>query len=447
MKIKCCAAIVRISVWLSLIVFILFVSMLSVSGQGELPDNIMVYGRQLAHQSELVSRINGNSTTYVLPLDRCTSISTDGVFLAESPTEDNAANGMLRILRFPDLTVVMQTPWLAEWRPCYHSWSPNARLAITRTDDITQSFFFQVSDSGLTPIEQSTLAQPPRPVLPDQYGTYPNTYWLPSPDPNIVVYQRCIMTPPDPNRDPNTCDGGGEVDYPIYDLANEQVIFTLSDVSPSAMMYIEGLGRRRMVLGGAVWSPMGRYLAFMRYPSHGFDFFLLSFYDAQNQRIITPEWINTEIEYQQRMVWSPDEDKLAFWITGRIGEPLPTDNHLVLRTLVVFHISSGTFIVSQQPFNMDNTGSMTWSPDSDYLVFVDQENDLYQMDVTQGAIAHLDSSVDSVIIWNSVNSINITETPTSTPTAMPTETPINTPTATFAPTPTATPTHTSTPTP
>lgn len=271
---------------------------------------------------------------------------------------------------------------------------------MQQTGSLQDFFTYDISGGTLNPVTLPPQLPPQYPNLPDRVATTRTNYILPSPDSNIYLYERCNGQQVSPSGE--ICQTS--TDFVIYNLQSQQVLKILDDAVPALMRGYEASYTHDPAPTKSLpaWSSGGRYLAYQRFADGLYDYFHLRVYDLNLSQYQNIQWINAVIDTQRALQWSKVGNKLAFWIMGRIGESLPGDNQDTLRTLVIYDADSNTFTTTNQPFNLNpaNSGKViTWSPESQNLVFVDQLENLVRINASTGTSSILDTSVNKVIVW------------------------------------------------
>jgi hypothetical protein len=361
------------------------------------PDDVVVYFRVTGQGSEYVRLSSEFRDVYNLPPDKCSLESPDGHYVAESPAPNNSGN--LTIRRLDTQTIVLQTAWQINWNACAFVWVTDTILAIHEVGTQQDNFYYDFSNGTLTPTSNPTVYRQ-YPSMPGWIPTIVTNFILPSPQGNIYLYEQCIGG--QANSSGNVC--ASESELVIYDNNRQVILHILNDADETLVRGFAATSSPSLLLRtypSVAWSPTGRYLAYQRYADGAFDYFTLKIYDLASDQYIDTEWINARIDYNKAMQWSPNNEKLGFWIIGRLGEPLTGDNPDSLRTLVVFDATTSTFTTSDQPYNMASglAEEITWSPDGQNLLFVDLDENLIFMDAASGVTTPLDNQVNQIIAW------------------------------------------------
>lgn len=357
-------------------------------------DGVLVYVRHPGSSAEYVILSDTTRQVYTLPTDKCTALSADGIYIGQSSMDRDD----LVIRRLDTLELVAQVPWDAQWQPCTIGISTGGRLSIHQVDDPTIRFYFDIDTASvsLLPIDPPALNSPRSlPELPDYLPDTRTNFVLPSPEEGVFLYERCTGG--------NISDSGevclmGSDDFVIYDALQKTVIHVLQNPDGREIRGYEAYYARfgSHLNPGAAWSHTGRYLAFIENLDHGFDFFNLSVYDRVADRYLDTEWINVEIDYYKAMQWSPQADKLLFWIIGQLDvEPEFSNNDW--RSLVIFDASTETFSWADQSFNGGSQG--IWSPDGLGYLFTDFDDTLYYVNIHTGVSTVLDDHVSWIVAW------------------------------------------------
>lgn len=363
------------------------------------PSDVLIYSRLREQQGQYVRLSSTFQQLYNLPEDKCSLRSIDATYVAESPLPNNS--GDLIVRRMDTHTTIIQTPWLAEWDACYINWSTDSVLTIRQHGTQQDLFYFDVSSGSLISVA-NPYTPPQYPPLPGWIPSIPTNFILPSPQTNIYLYERCTGLQTDPSG--HVC--ASRSDFVIYNAFQQQVLHVLQQPNGDHIRGYVGTYPPPNIDPGsypaAAWSASGRYLAFQRYGVNPYDYFTLSVYDVTSGQYVNTDWMNPELDDNRALQWSPQGNKLAFWVIGRFGENQNNDNYDTLRTPVIFDAESGQFTICDQPFDVDaeHAGkAFTWSPDGQSLVFVDEAKNLIDMNTSSGITTILDNQVDSVILW------------------------------------------------
>jgi hypothetical protein len=345
----------------------------------------LVYQRNPPTSVEIVSLSAGNKQTYTLPPDKCTAPSPTALYIAQS----TSSGADLVISRFDTLQVILQVPWNAQWEPCYIFWMNDTQLAIAQHGATQQFFYFDISNGTLTPFNFQLPPPPQYPALPDWLQNTSSGFILPSPVPNIYLYERCTGHP---TGSIDSCPISPN--FVIYNVAQQQVIHILKD--PSS---VQIKGDNQFFYGTAAWSATGRYLAFERLAALNFPFDL-AVYDLNTQQYVDKSLGNVEIDSAKTMLWSPRGNKLAFWINGVVGREAEGDP-ATFRTLVFFDADTRQFIVTDQSNDVHPLVADigVWSPDGQAFAFIDVNSNLFLIDATTGSETMQDDHVTSIMIW------------------------------------------------
>lgn len=376
-------------------------------------NDVLIYERNTGERYEFVRLTSLARQAYLLPLDKCSSLSPNGIYVDE--TSLNRSDLIIR--RLDTQQIVIETPWQSSWSTCALFWLTDSTIAISDSSNSQQSLYFDISGGTLNSITHQP-STPQYPSLPNWLLSTQEDFILPSPNSNIFLYERCNSgQTTDSGRQ---CQGG--TDFVIYNTSTPAVVHVLENADGDFIRGYRGWDELQvpMSYGNVAWSSTGRYLAFRQYQKGLYDYFDLAIYDTNPNQYVNTDWVSARIDSFKGFQWSPVGDKLAFWAIDRFGEPEANDNLATLRTLVFFDATTSQFSIVESPFNLDpsDTGNIiTWSPNGEGLVFIDQSNNLIHVDVTTNVSSILDNNVDRVVVWRQdTTSILPTLTPTATAT-------------------------------
>jgi hypothetical protein len=314
--------------------------------------------------------------TYLPQASACYAVSRNGVYIAYLSTDKT----ILRIHRLLDDSIVEQIVWEADWEACNFGWYDDAILAIFSISLQTDESFDITND--FAPI---TLPPFVPTILPDRSPVDDIGVYLPSPDGSFFLYETCSGT---------NCTGMG--DYVIYDTSTETNLVFLNDAIISTPHYAPA---GRVNRGSeAIWSFDGRYLAYPFLPQSLYTDFDLHLYDTTLRTIHEINAPNWRIDYAIPLTWSPVNYLLAFWIMGRIPEPIAGDT-IELRHAIIYDANHETLVYSDQPFNMRGNAQTVWKPDGTAIVFITSDKNLIRVDTTTGITQLLDSNVNRILAW------------------------------------------------
>lgn len=348
----------------------------------------LTYLRTYGSTWEFVNLTPGGSERYILPEGGCGIASPNGVYLLEASWREN----YLIVRDLATFEIVIQTDWSDDWDRCAFVWFNDSQFAIRQQGTLQDYFDFEISNGSLTPFTfEPTLPQYPE--LPRWLSTTENNFILPSPRPNIFLYERCESGNVSPRG--NVCDGG--VEFVIYDIAEQTDVHVLVNPSPDIAGRNEDINS--IPHDSVAWSQDGRYLAFEHIARINFPF-TLSVYDLDTNQYLDTHFVSAELDSFKNVRWSPTEHTLAFWTIGSL-----TTEEFDFRTarhLVFFDADTSEFIVTDTAYDFEFSGyvSAAWSPDVSAFVFVAQNSNLILADTSTGSTTVLDDHVNRVIAWN-----------------------------------------------
>lgn len=379
----------RIFKRVSLVVMLLmtFVGLSTSEAQTAHITGTLFYHRKNGTTTEYVRLSAVKRQVYTLPPGKCTLLSPNGFYTAESSwTKDD-----LVIRHFDTREIVAHMPWREDWDACYMGWISDTQIGIRGLDKNWSYFDFssgilQVFNLLPTPLKQY-------PALPGYIPSTLTDYILPSPQSDIYLYERC-------NTDEvvETGERCLDTDFVIYDAANHIALHVLENADET--MVRDGFDVYLQLWhpsAGTTWSASGRYLAFQRYSSGWGDRFTISIYDLIATKYLNTDFFNSPLDPYKKLDWSPAGEKLAFWVIGHYGaEPEPTDNENT-RNLAFYDASTEGF-VNGGVFEVTGKPGI-WSPDGQSYAFVDDNGYLRLVDVITGENLLLDTNVDEIKLW------------------------------------------------
>ena len=381
------------------IIFCLSGTMISFAQAEVINDgDVLIYVRDTGDSREYISVNSQETLSYTLPLDRCSLVSPDGVFIAQAPVDaEQAVQGELVIFYLDTEGILLQIPWQPEWRPCFVSWIAGEIIRIRNNDNPDEIFYYDISSGNLTPTTYTY--QPPTSSsssLPNWIPDSNSNLLVPSPNPDVFLYDRCNSG----ELSGTTCIG--ERDFVIYDTARQQEITTLSDAGSDWMYGYRPNDplRRRFGVGSVAWSHDGRYLAYVTCGSSLYSNSRISIYDTKTNQITELRSVYA-IDPTRAFQWSLTTDVLSFWTIGRGGEPLPDDDHDTLKRLYFYDMNTGQ-IRASEAFDLESGRFETveiWSPDGLGYALIDLNDTLHHIDITTGDSTIIDTDVARIVAW------------------------------------------------
>jgi Tol biopolymer transport system component len=163
----------------------------------------------------------------------------------------------------------------------------------------------------------------------------------------------------------------------------------------------------RMYQNAASWSPDGKWLAFVAPVGASSS----ELFGIQPGQLAAERWTNLtsdagaiRINGQAtgELSWSPDSDKIAFWVTPLNGDPLDAPGQPAV--LHILDLASGKvtrLCGYTTPNTTPNPPRLVWSPDSAFIAFADDspgqpKGTLLVVDATSGEFRALTSGVAAV---------------------------------------------------
>ncbi|MBK9124260.1 MAG: PD40 domain-containing protein [Chloroflexi bacterium] len=184
-------------------------------------------------------------------------------------------------------------------------------------------------------------------------------------------------------------------DWVVYDVDTQQIVVT--GIEPGHV-YLDAApyrSDRYAFFEGVSWSPDSRYLAVV---ARFRDDFPLELIDLSTGQVDRLRFVVVDVEVRKnRLSWSPDSRRLAFWVTGSLNEEVQG------KALVFYDTATDEFTVIDQTINpLGTVGNGYWSPDGTRFAFIDETRRLVLVDATTGAFTILDSDVVAVDAWASI---------------------------------------------
>lgn len=334
----------------------------------------LFYLRHVDSSYQYIRLSQSEKQVYTFPPETCVGLSPQGTYLLETPR----AGTELTIRRFDTQAILVKTPWQPDWEPCAARWYSESKFGLRQAGTTDQFYAFDFSNDTLV----ATTPQKPTPQPP---FTLPNrvvdseTFNLPSPNTNVILYERCIETVQ--VRSESRCR---QTDLVIYDVEQRADIQVLADADTSVQ---------------AVWSPDGRYLAFahLQKPNLPYN---LSIYDVKARRYLDTNFLfaNFPIDWHISPNWSVGGERLSFWVLGALGQDkpyVPSD-----RTLVFYDTATEQFTIATQIYPIPVQGNIgLWSPGGKAFAFVDLNQNLVYVDASTGGMTVLDDHVSQLMLW------------------------------------------------
>lgn len=391
--------------WRQIIISIYLITTLSITPKNLSAQSLdiesetdLIYVQLLNNYGEYRQLNSSASSSFVFPFDKCTALSPSATYVLQSSMQAEK----LAVYTLNPEELVIDSTWLVNWEPCSFQWLTDTIFTIHTNND-EGGDVFNISTGELISSNYQIPPPPDYSSLPNRMPSTRTNFILPSPDSNIILYEQCDGQ--------QTSDSGNiclSSKFVIFNVEQNVVLHELENPDPSLLRGYNAAYQinRGITYSKAAWSSTGKYLTFQHFMETPYDEFNLSVYDVTNSQYLVTDWINASIDQKLALQWSPEGNKLAFWIIGRVGEIQASDDLNTLKSLLIFDADTSEFLVSQTPFDVDpsKVGSViTWSPSGDKLVFVDQDKNLIYFDTYNGISNILDDNVDRVVIWKPSN--------------------------------------------
>ena len=364
--------------------------------QDVLFDGMLLYRRFNESNEELIGLTPSTRYTFEIPTDACSIISADGIHIA---TKQHAS---VEIRNFLTSELIRAFKIQDTWRPCIARWADETTLRIPIAHEQTAYLDLNIRTGEISPYSQPDHTHLADPELPDRIDSQP---FYPSPDDSFYLYERCLG-----DRRNTTSTGmiicTDEVDWGIYDTALKET--TILDVTPghvyahpspfNAVPYASSKG--------IAWSPDSRYLAIAeRFIDTGLPLHIL---DMTTRQYANFDFYNVDIYvFDHDLLWSPDSQKLAFWIKGDINE---IEASSPILSLIIFDTQSNLFTHSDITYEISSSLKAIWSPHGRAIAFIDVDANLILVNANTGLTTVLDTNVSNLEGWSDL-SIPIDTTP------------------------------------
>lgn len=383
---------------------ILAVSWSVVDAQSQIPiPGSLRYIKRSASGIEFVTLSDLNRFSFVPDPANCYMYSRSGQYIAQS----SDAGTPLVIQDSATHQVIFQTDWSPVWNPCGFINMSETTLIIAEVTG-SERYYIDFLIGQITGPNQRQGTVPDYAFLPEV--TDPSFWVLPSPDSQNYFYGRCTngttwVSEVGPVAGEVMCST--RIDWVVYDPVQQQS--TVLETTTESLLTRPGWG-----LDGASWSHDSRYLAYLTY--YGYDQFAfpLRVFDTQiSQMVSLPGFVGVNVDQSLRIHWSPDDNKIALWARGRIGEPEPQDENLPnLRHLTFLDLTQNVYRTADRPYEVGtgNSSMGYWSPDSQNYVFLDSHDNIIYVNSSTGVSSVLDTDVTSINAWSSISA------PVATPT-------------------------------
>lgn len=357
----------------------------------------LLYIQEMDEQIELVRLSAQYEYRYRLASQgECSSLSRLGTYNAYSASDHPS---VFIVRRVASGEVLIQIDWPVNWQPCSVYWFNDTAFSVRRSDIQTSSLRYDIASGVLTEIDAVPgfiLFDLP---LPEQLvvGNFPE-FVLPTPQTSIYLYQRCVGQFFMDDKYQQCPDG---VSIVIYDTSTEQYLATL----PRADPYISGVDYhlgRFVGDAGVAWSFDGRYIAYSMIPPQLYTNFNLAIFDLQTGQTIKLDFPNEAVDFNIAVSWSPQVNRLLFWLRGRLGEGNPEDDDRLLRQPIIYDVQSNTFIPIDDAYVFSKkyiTDLVKWSPGGTMFAFVDAESRLILADTGSGETRIVDTGVREIANW------------------------------------------------
>lgn len=378
-------------------------------------DEVLVYVKWMDGQKTYIAQTGDNVFTYALEDGECTVLSPDGKYLLQST--ENADT--LKIFDFSTMELLYQQEWNSTWETCYFGWFEDNIISFYETNVGSVNFKFE--DLSFTEI---LLSPPPQPIYPQLPNWFPNiveNFLLPSPNPNIFLYERCPSGISDSTNE-IVCSEATEM--VIYDVSNNQVIEVLETDYDYLRGYMpdEFSGTKKDIVSNRLvsWSTDARYLAFC---ACRFDFQLQALGNIRIFNLESNEYISLQINNPniwRDLEWS-DENILTIWKSGGFNDEYPLVQHDYINHFVFVYVEDEISVLSQDVFyawQANSHNDVLFAPDSHAIVILGyiltplsdvpvlgspRLGNLILVDTITGESTVIDTDVTEIITWRTLD--------------------------------------------
>lgn len=385
---------------------LLFINIAYVQVEQYKIDGKLIYVKELSTNERQLTVLTAE-TRYSFNLSsdqfRCYHLSDDEEYIAVSSEENPHA---LYVYNLFNQEEVIEIPWRSQWEPCQFGWVENSHTALNitlKSERITTHGRYDI----LVTLNISTgeISDPYveiyryiPPSLPNRVPQ--DAYYEQSPNPDIYLYSRCISGFIETLIDgEESCDGPSEA--VIYDVTQHLTIEVLSDPPQFEENYI---GPFSNLIPGKTrigWSPSGRYLAYItgtRDYTLATDLQSVNVYDMESHQYWEPLVLNypnygTTLYGGPGIIWSPDEQKFAFWLIPPDENNNVQDSFSTDRVLVIFDREIGILDMIDEIYQL-RFCDLRWSPDSQTIAFISgNDSSLMLLDTKNKNTVILDKNV------------------------------------------------------
>lgn len=333
----------------------------------------LVYTKPYADGSMEYIRLSAETDNrVVVNASQCASLSPNGRYVALL----DESRQRLTIYDLTAEAMPIETNWSSDWRPCQFSWNGTRQLVFVSDSNTVTALSPQTGD--VLPVEVNGIVNAPS-LLPYQLSGERS---LMSPNAQWALYNQCYAT-----TTQGYCTGNQQM--VIYDLANQQVLQTLTDTF--ATILTETVFPPTII--AANWSPSGRYLLYFTTGASSVTPFQI--FDTQARQFINPQGLGNFVvdSLLSGFRWSADETLVGFW--GRAGIASPNRE----AQFASLALSTGQTSISNHIYRRNAFDNWRWSPDNQSIAFVTVEGTLTQYSIGSDETAILDQGVALIYSW------------------------------------------------